>query len=190
MNPRRAVLAVVVLAVVAAGFWFWSARGREIAKVAELAQDVNVEAVMERVELSRGADGRTEWRLTADGADYLREQGLVRLTNPRITYFRPNGAEVKVFAPQGEVSQETGDAGLWPDVVIVSGPDTIHAQRLDYAGRRREIELSGGVRLDRGDMVLTAPRLTMQLSSNDITARGGVRSELWPQRTPAKESRQ
>jgi hypothetical protein len=39
-------------------------------------------------------------------------------------------------------------------------------------------------------MVLDAPRLTMQLASNDIIADGGVESVLWPKPAPAKETRQ
>ncbi|WP_461209487.1 LPS export ABC transporter periplasmic protein LptC [Desulfocurvus sp. DL9XJH121] len=188
---RKIVLACVIgfllWAGVGVGLWFWMCAKQDAKKLADLAQDVNVEAVMQRVELSRGAEGKAEWRLTADGADYLREQALVRLTNPKITYYRPDGSEVLVSASEGEVSQETGDAALWPDVLIVSGPNTIHSKRLDYAGKKREIELTDQVRLDRGDLTLRAPRLTMLLSSNDITAGGGVTSTLWPAQAPAKE---
>lgn len=172
-----------ILAAVAGGY-AWHSMGQKAAEIARLAEEVDVEAVMERVELSRGADGKTDWRLTADGADYLKDEGLVRLTEPRVTYYRPDGSEVRVAAPKGEVRQESGDAGLWPGVVIESGPSTIHADRLDYRGNMREIELTGSVRLNRGDMILNAPRLTMQLSSNDIIAEGGVESVLWPETAP------
>lgn len=181
--------AALVLALVA-GAYVWRTWGEKAAQVADLARDVDVQAVMERVELSRGADGKTDWRLTADGADYLKDKGLVRLTQPRVTYYRPDGSEVRVSAPQGEVSQDSGDAGLWPGVVIEYGGDVIHADRLDYHGSAREIVLTGSVRLERGDMVLDAPRLTMQLASNDIIADGGVESVLWPKPAPAKETRQ
>ena len=184
------VAGAAVLLIAIAGGWAWHTLGREAAVIADLAEDVNVEAVMERVELSRGTEGKADWRLTADGADYLRDQGLVRLTNPRITYYRPDGSEVKVSSSDGEVDQDSGDAGLWPDVVIVSGPSTIHSKRLDYRSGRREIELTGDVRMRRKDMVLAAPKLVMQLFSNDIIAEGGVRSMLWPVDAPAKESQQ
>lgn len=186
------IAAVVVLAA-ATGLWFASQVKDEVAAVAELAENLDVDVALNKVELSQGSEGKAAWRLVADKADYLKDQQLVRLDSPRVIYYQEqDGAEVNVTAPQGEVNQASGDAKLWPDVVIVSGPTTVYADHLHYKGESRNIDLTGNVRLERGEMRLNAPHMVMNMKTNDITADGGVTSLLWSKQpaTPAKERQQ
>ncbi|MBU1000905.1 MAG: LPS export ABC transporter periplasmic protein LptC [Proteobacteria bacterium] len=184
-------VALTVLLLVGGGLWF---RLREdVAAVAELAQNLDVDVALQRVELSQGAEGRANWRLVADKADYLKDEQLVLLDNPHIIYYQEkDGSEVNVDAPQGEVDQASGDAKLWPDVVIVSGPTTVYSDHLHYKSETRDIDLTGNIRLDRGEMQLTAPHLVMNMKTNDIKADGGVTCLLWAARppVPAKERQQ
>jgi len=184
-------IAAAVVLIAAGGAWFASRMHDEIAAVADLAEKVDVDVALDKVELSQGSEGRASWRLVADKADYLKDQNLVRLDNPRVIYYQEqDGSEVNVTAPQGEMNQDSGDAKLWPDVVIVTGPTTIYADRLDYGGQTRHIDLKGNVRLVRGDMRLNAPHMVMDMKTNDIKADGGVESLLWSERpAPAAKER-
>ncbi|BBD07570.1 LPS export ABC transporter periplasmic protein LptC [Desulfovibrio ferrophilus] len=188
--PWIAVL-LVVLALV--GGWLWQRMKNDVAAVAELAQELDVDVALQQVELSQGSEGKASWRLVADKANYLKDEQLVRLDNPRVIYYQEqDGSEVNVTATEGEVEQSSGDARLWPDVVIVSGPTTVYADHLFYSGETRDIDLTGNVRMKQGEMMMTAPHLIMDMKTNDIKADGGVTSLLWSEQTavPAKERQQ
>lgn len=186
-------IVAVVVCIATVGLWFASQVRDEVAAVADLAENLDVDVALNKVELSQGSEGKAAWRLVANGADYLKDQELVRLDRPRVIYYQEqDGAEVEVTASEGEVDQASGDARLWPDVVIVSGPTTVYAERLHYKGESRDIDLTGEVRMERGEMRLNAPHMVMNMKTNDITADGGVTSLLWSKRpaTPAKERQQ
>lgn len=178
---RRRLPLILAVVLLAAGYVAWSlfSARQAVEEAADAVGDVDVDVSMQGVELSRGAEGRAEWRLKAEGADYLQDEGLVRVDNPRIVYYLEDGGdEVVVTAKSGELNQETDTARLWPDVTIFSGPTTVTADRLDYAGADRDIVLTGDVRIDRPGMVMTAPDVRLDLKTNDISASGGVRAEL------------
>jgi len=170
---------LAALAVAAVGGWSVYQTRKALERAAELLDDVDVDVSLRGVELSRGADGRTEWRLKADGAHYAQDTGVVAVDNPRIVYYLNDGTgEVAVNATSGEVNQASGDASLWPDVDIVSGPNRALAERLDYHSADRQLVLTGTVRLSRPDMTLDAPRVVLDLDTNDIHADGGIESVL------------
>ncbi len=184
------LIGLVALAAVA-GWSVYSARQAAI-QAARAVADVDVDVSMHGVELSRGAGGRTEWRLKADGARYQQDSGTAQVDNPRVVYYLDgSGGEgngtVEVTAPHGEVNQETGAASLWPDVDILTGPTHVTADRLDYDGAARRIVLTGSVRMMRPGLVLTAPRAVLELDTNVISAEGGVTGDMRPVPARAKE---
>jgi LPS export ABC transporter protein LptC len=158
-------------------------------QAAELAASVDVDVSVSGLTLSKGSEGRLDWSLAAKGAEYLREQGRVRVTEPEITYFAEGGngtrREIRVSAPEGLVDQEQETAELWPEVDIVIGPDTVRAERLRYSGAEHSIVLTGGVRIARPGMALSAERVVIDLATSLVTAQGGVSGEieLGPQTT-------
>jgi len=171
-----ALLALAGLAAV--GGWSLYQSYRALDRAAQLLEEVDVDVSLRGVELSRGLDGRTEWRLKADAAHYAQDTGIVAVDNPRIVYYLGDGTSVAVNATSGEVNQASGDASLWPDVDIASGPSRARAERLDYRSADRSIVLTGAVRLWRDDMELEAPRAVLNLETNGVEADGGVRSVL------------
>lgn len=178
------LLALAGLAAV--GGWSLYQRHQMLTRAAALLDDVDVDVSLHGVELSRGAEGRTEWRMKADAAHYAQDTGIVAVDNPRILYYlKDDGGEIAVNATSGEVDQESGNASLWPDVDIVSGPNRARAARLDYSSAERRIVLTGDVRLERPDMTLDAPRVVLHLDTNDVDADGGVQSVLFNMTVPA-----
>jgi len=189
------LIALLALAAVA-GWSVYSAK-QAVKQALEAVEDLQVDVSMQGVELSRGAEGRTEWRLVADGARYAQDTGLAQVDNPRIVYYLgETGGEaggddqriVEVNATSGEVDQESGGARLWPDVAITSGSTLVLAERLDYDGAQRSIVLTGTVRMMRPGLSLVAPKVTMDLKTSDIFAEGGVVSTLGD--APATEAKE
>lgn len=185
------LIALVALAAVAG----WSAykAKQAVEQAARAVEGLEVDVSMQGVELSRGAEGRTEWRLKADGARYMQDSGLAQVDNPRIVYYLNSSgndsgnATVEVTAAHGEVDQESGAARLWPDVDIVTDETHITAERLDYDSAARTIVLEGTVRMVRPGLALTAPRATMDLRTNEILAEGGVAANTVAMPAKAKE---
>lgn len=170
---------IVLLALAAVGGWSIYQAKQAVEQAVKALGDVDVDVSMQGVELSRGADGHAEWRLAADGAKYAQDSGIVTVERPRIIYYLSDGSgEIAVNATSGEVDQVSGGARLWPDVDIVSGPNRVTAERLNYDSAKRAVELVGSVRLVRPGMTLVAPKVTIDLNTNDINAEGGVESVL------------
>ena len=80
-----------------------------------------------------------------------------------------------IRAPQGEVDQAANTMVLTPHVVATYGQVTVTGNRLDYLGAERRIVITGDTVVDRGDMVMHAPRLEIDLVTQDMTAPEGVR---------------
>lgn len=177
---RKLSIALLALAVlVGAGLWGWSFFRTEIDMAREVARqlpkDVNIDVSAKGVTLSQGEAGELLWDLTADSAAYKSGKGTVVLTNPVITYHAADGGTVRIEAPQGEVDQTNNTMVLTPKVKAVYGQVVVTGDRLDYQGKTRRILISGDVVVQKEDMVMTGPKLEIDLTNRDIIASEGVR---------------
>ncbi|MEW5773150.1 MAG: LPS export ABC transporter periplasmic protein LptC [Thermodesulfobacteriota bacterium] len=183
---RRLLWSLAIVAVLAAASyaaWHFSGLGKAAREVAKAAKDTQVDVSVQGLTLSQGREGKLSWTLSAQRAEYLQEQGRIRVYNPRLVYYAEdrNGRrhEVAVSAPQGEVDQEREVADLGPAVRIESGNSTIHADALHYAGAGRTLRLAGNVTLVHRELSMNAAEVVLDLKTNEITARGGVVGELY-----------
>lgn len=183
---KRLLWAVAILAVLAAGSyaaWRFSGLGKAAREVAKAAKDTKVDVSVQGLTLSQGKEGKLSWTLSAQRAEYLQEQGRIRVYNPRLVYYAEDRDgkrhEVVVSAPQGEVDQEKEVADLGPAVRIDSNNSTIQADALHYAGAGRTLRLSGHVSLLHRSLSMNATEVVLDLTTNEITARGGVVGELY-----------
>jgi LPS export ABC transporter protein LptC len=183
----------LVMLATAFGVWYFSGAGRALREAAQAAKGVKADVSVKGLTLSQGKEGKLSWTLEAESAEYMQEQGRVRVKSPRIVYFseRANATrqEVRVSAPQGEVSQEREEADLGPQVRVESGGGVVWADALHYSGKEKIIRLTGHVRVERQDMQLNATEMVVDLKSNEVRALGGVEglfSAFEP--APAKEA--
>lgn len=176
IRRRKALLALVfAVALAGAGIWYFIQQSSVFEQARELAEDVNVDVSMQGLTLSQGEEGNLRWKLDAAGAEYLQEQGRIKVDDPVITYYPKEGGEpLEVRASDGEVDQNTEEAWLWPEVVMRTNESTVTAERLYYAGENATITLTGGVVLKRADMHVISDSAVMDLNSNEVTAGGGV----------------
>lgn len=176
-----AVLAMLAVAAYAA--WHFSGLGRTAREVAKAVQDTQVDVSVQGLTLSQGREGKLSWTLSAQRAEYLQEQGRIRVYNPQLVYYAEdrNGQrhEVVVSAPQGEVDQGKEEADLGPAVHIESGNSTILADALHFSGAGRTLRLTGHVSMVHRNLSMNATEVVLDLKTNVITARGGVVGELF-----------
>lgn len=179
-RAKKAIIAAAVaIAVAGAAVWYFVQQSALLKEAAKIAENVDVDVSMQGLTLTQGEEGAMRWKLVAESATYLQEQGRIRVDGPLITYYRQDsGEEIEVRAPQGEVDQNTEEAWLWPDVEMRSGQSTVTAEKLHYAGSGRTITLTGGVVLKRPDMRVDAENAVVELESNSITATGRVKAVL------------
>lgn len=133
---------------------------------------------VEGFELTHGQDGRAEWTLVAERGIYRQAGGVVDVENPTVTYYLENGESVIASAPRGEVTQEKNSASLHPDVTIMYKGTRVSADRLDYSGKGRVLDLSGGVSLQGGGWSSLAESMRIDLERDTVEAVGGVTANI------------
>lgn len=178
MNQKRLFLAVVfVVCLAAIGYGLYWVASHSVEEVVEPVAP-SVDMSMQGVELTRSASDGSRWTLVAKSADYHQDEALVDVHAPTLTWERQNEEPITVTADEGRVNQESGEAEMWPNVVIVSGENTVYAKQLNYSDANRELVLTKDVRIEREGMDLEAPRVRLDLTTNEITATGGVTAVL------------
>lgn len=178
---RKLSLALLALALaVGVGLWAWSVLRKETAPLAELIKEipanVDVDISTRGVTLSQGGEGRKDWQLTAISANYNQTRSQANVVEPRITYYpRNGGAPVEVSAPSGLVDRTANAVSLGPGVTIDWEDLSVRGHELTYKGTDRHLVLSGEVVARRGVSELTAPQLTIDMDTKELTAGSPVR---------------
>ena len=182
LNSKKILFPLaLVLGGLGFGLWVWMSQNKTIQDIREVAENVNLEAEvgvdlsLNGIELTQGEAGHTEWRLTAQKAKYLQEEGRVLVDKPEVVYYLPDGKALTVSAPQGEVSQENEEATLWPRVDGDYDGNTISADKLTWTGKQSRIALTGNVELDNPRVRFTGQELAFNIKEKTLEARQGVR---------------
>jgi len=124
---RRVLIVVVMLAL--GGLGFVLGRSMVGQRQAEAPPPTDLEPdVTQRIKEFRRVkvkDGRKEWELTAQQAEFFTEQGEVAITGPKLAFYGGEGRDVEVKGREGRVFLTNGDV--------------------------QRIELSGGIDVTVGD---------------------------------------
>ncbi|WP_462326924.1 LPS export ABC transporter periplasmic protein LptC [Desulfobaculum sp.] len=187
MNRARMLLVAVLVLVtmLGAAYIIWRGSGASVDDVPITAPPVDM--AMQGVELTRSAGDGSLWTLKAESADYEKQDGRITVEAPVIDWTKEGREPVHIVAPKGRVDQATGSAELWPEVVVTSGDTTVYSKRLNYDGEARIITVREDVRIVREGMTLRAPEVVYDLSTNVITATGGVESVMDGMAAPGRE---
>lgn len=163
--------AIFLVGVVLLGkYVLWPERLEKLA-IERLDVDLN----LKNVNLSQGRDGRKLWNLQAAAATYDEGSDELTLSDPFITYWEDDQPEpLRVKAPKGQVWQKEDRARMWDGVRGTRGQYTMHSTTLDYTGTKREVLLTGSVRLVGDTMLASADSLVYFLESGDFFARDNV----------------
>ena len=150
---------------------------RQVATAPELL----ITSIKEGANLSLGKirqtatrDGRKEWSLEADSANYREADNKVDLKNLSVTYFLEDNREVYLKADQGILLTDTNDIEFSGNVVIRNEAYQMKTEHLNYKHDRRIIICDQSIHIWGQDGELMAASATYDLNADKISLKGNV----------------
>ena len=180
---RRVLIVGVMLALVGLGFML----GRSIVgqRQAEAPATTDLEPdVTQRIKEFRRVkvkDGRKEWELTAQQAEFFTEQGEVAITGPKLAFYGGEGRDVEVKGREGRVFLQDGDVQrieLSGGIDVTVAGYFVQTDSATYFQNINSIAAPGEVRLTSSDIALTGQAMLLELGSQRVMFRKGVTTKF------------
>jgi LPS export ABC transporter protein LptC len=119
-------------------------------------------------------DGKKEWSLEADSANYMEAENKVDLKNLSVVYFLKDNREVYLEADQGILQTDTNDIEFSGNVVIRNEEYQMKTEHLNYAHGQRIIICDQSIRILGQGAELTAESAQYDLNADKIFLKGSV----------------
>jgi LPS export ABC transporter protein LptC len=176
---RRVLIVVVMLAL--GGLGFVLGRSMVGQRQAEAPPPTDLEPdVTQRIKEFRRVkvkDGRKEWELTAQQAEFFTEQGEVAITGPKLAFYGGEGRDVEVKGREGRVFLTNGDVQrieLSGGIDVTVGDYFVQTDAATYFQNINSIAAPGEVRLKSSEINLTGQAMLLELGSQRVLFRNGV----------------
>lgn len=151
---------------------------------APASPSAGVGMILDRIHQTATRDGRTEWSLDAESAQYLQNQRKVLLSDLSVTFFLKDGGKVFLTAERGEVATDTNDMQAEGDVVIRNDIYRLETRKVEYRHGPRVIESQTPVKITGRSAELAADGLVFDLNANQLTMDGHVQGRLISEPAP------
>ena len=119
-------------------------------------------------------DGKKEWSLEADSANYMEAENKVDLKNLSVVYFLEDNREVYLKADQGILQTDTNDIEFSGNVVIRNEEYRMKTEHLNYEHGQRIIICDQSIRILGQGAELTAESAKYDLTADKIVLEGNV----------------
>ncbi len=183
---RRALwIGALLVLGTAAAVIFGTRRLATVPEPAPAPPSAGVGMILDRIHQTATRDGRTEWSLDAQSAQYLQDVHKVLLSDLSVTFFLKDGGKVFLTAKRGEVATDTNDMQAEDDVVIRNEIYRLETQKVEYRHGPRLIESHTPVKIMGRSGELAADGLVFDLNANQLTMDGHVRGRLVAETTPS-----
>src|SRR3990167_864558 len=101
-------------------------------------------------------DGRTEWELEADSAQYFKDDNLTVFENVRVVFYSQNGINYTLEGKKGRLRNDTKDMDVSGDVVVTSGDGyKLKTDSLRYSAAVKQIT-------SKDRVVFTGPNIKIE----------------------------
>ncbi|MFO7811346.1 MAG: LPS export ABC transporter periplasmic protein LptC [Pelovirga sp.] len=183
MNMRRILAWFILLAVILLGLVLW--RHVQQAPVQEVLEALSpeIDLALDHLNYTETQDGRKRWTLTADRAEYLRGNHLVRLTPVQLTFYDAGTfGDLNLTADHGELQEDTRQVDVWGDVVIVGeGGERLQTESLRYQDQQRLLTTAAPIHYQAPRMEVTGVGLLVDLEKSTMLVEKDVRMLLLPE---------
>ncbi len=149
------------------------------------APELLLSSIQEGANLSLGKirqtatrDGKKEWSLEADSANYMEAENKVDLKNLLVTYFLKDNREVYLEADRGILQTVTNDIEFSGNVVVRNDEYRMKTEHLNYQHEQRFIFCNESVRIWGEGAELTAESASYDLNADKIVLKGNVIAKL------------
>jgi LPS export ABC transporter protein LptC len=119
-------------------------------------------------------DGKKEWSLEADSANYMEAENKVDLKNLSVIYFLKDNREVYLKADRGILQTDTNDIEFSGNVVIRNEVYQMKTEHLNYEHGRRIITCDQSIRIWGQGAELTAESAEYDLNADKIVLKRNV----------------
>jgi LPS export ABC transporter protein LptC len=119
-------------------------------------------------------DGKKEWSLEADSANYMEADNKVDLKNLSVVYFLEDNREVYLKADQGILQTDTNDIEFSGNVVIRNEEYQMKTEHLNYGHGQRIIICDQSIQISGKGAELTAESAKYDLNADKIVLKGNV----------------
>ena len=119
-------------------------------------------------------DGKKEWSLEADSANYMEAENKVDLKNLSVVYFLEDNREVYLKADQGILQTDTNDIEFSGNVVIRNEDYRMKTEHLNYEHGQRIIICDQSIRISGQGAELTAESAKYDLNADKIVLKRNV----------------
>jgi len=145
------------------------------------APELLISSIKEGANLSLGKirqtatrDGKKEWSLEADSANYMEAENKVDLKNLSVIYFLKDNREVYLEADRGILQTNTNDIEFSGNVVIRNEEYQMKTEHLNYGHGQRMIICDQSIRISGKGAELTAESAKYDLNADKIVLEGNV----------------
>lgn len=181
-NLRR-VLAILILGSVAVlVLILWPYLAQQSPEEILDALPKQVDLSLKKLHYTQNEDGRRSWTLTADNAEYQRDNSQALLDKVHLVLYRAGQfGEVTLDADQGRLEQDRQQIQVWGQVVIrTSRREQLFIERLHYDGQQQQISSDESFRLLTPQMELTGKGLQIDLEQGRLWVKNEVRMQFSP----------
>lgn len=153
-------------------------------------QEEALDLALKSITLSQGEGGIEIWRLKAEWANLRKQDNLIQVDTPRLSYFLEDGKVMYVASDKGDVEQKKQLLRFIDHVRVTLDEKQLTGPLLIYNGEDKSMTMpQGGVFTDPG-IEGSARLFVWHIDSKIIEAEGDVlfhisRSEKAPENTPA-----
>jgi len=123
-------------------------------------------------------DGKLEWRLDAESAQYSDIEKAAVLENPSVTFFRSQGKTVALTGQQGILDTDAKDIKVSDHVTMAFAPYVLEADVLHYRHGSRQISTESPVKISGGGIAIQADTMVIYLDSEKVLLDGNVKGMI------------
>lgn len=118
-------------------------------------------------------DGKKIWEISAESIELNQETKMASIKNIKAVFYQDNGGTVELTSGQAVMNTETRDISL-EGAVKASASDgaTLTAEKLNYSAKDAMFYGTGGIKLLRGDTVITGDQLESDKNLEKVKVTG------------------
>lgn len=140
------------------------------------APEDNQDLTLNQVHHVATRDGKTEWTLDADSAQYDRASGKTLFKEVDATFFLEEGEKVHLTGRDGVLMSETKDMEVSGTVVVRSGPYVLNTEQLIYKHGTKTISADSPVKIEGNLLHVTGDSLVFNLETDRLVVSGQVKA--------------